>query len=496
MPNEAASAISIDTEALFAAHSLADPGVLPLALQAIRELGKDAPPFERDRLDALLAVEERFQALLREDGADVLARSAEGTLRDSDVSFAQIIQRLCAESAIGLQRFLRNRDKWTRGPALELLSAVTARAVHAMHGYAKWGCFLGRPGKSIPWKQLHSLYFLAEAQGYAQMPVELQPWNPMYRPTTQALYVRALLLDLLQGSGLTPPQLEIADTWFGAWCIDYRLDLDYRARDHLFCVDLAGDHSLEVVRAGITGDSIRYFRAEGLHMQLQRVRAEMREGRLYAPLGSLARLRPEDHLAVLDVLERFKPSFTAGIDNRQADRDPASGKGARIVPGIGATLEALADNGPAAGASGWRIFNRALQSFGLITEETAAERLDPGSLIALHDDERRGWVIGSVVHRTQFGPRGAMLAGVEVIAEEPCLVGFERKGQSATQAVFAPGIDASGRFDALLLRDSDYADGAEATLRLAESEYRIRLGRAAAQGAGWVKTRFFVESKR
>lgn len=494
MPNE--TAIAVDTEALFAARSLADPGVLPLALQAVRELGKDAPPFDRDRLDALLAVEERIQSLLQEDGADVLTRSAEGTLRDSDVSFAQIIQRLCAESAIGLQRFLRNREKWTRGPAHELLSAVTVRAIHSMHGYAKWGCFLGRQGRSIPWKQLHSLYFLAEGQGYAQMPVELHPGHPMYKPTPQALYIRALLLDLLQGSGLTPPQLEIADCWFGSWCVDYRLDTDYRARDHLFCVDLAGAHSLEVARWGVPRDSIRYFRAEGLSLQLDRARSDMRGGRLFSPLGSLTRLRPEDHLAVLAVLERFKPTFTAGLDNRVADRDPGSGKHPRIVAGAAPILAALCgDAGTAPDASGWRIYNRSLQSFGLVTDDGSATPLQPGSMVAMHDDEGRGWLVGTVVHRTQFGPRGALLAGVELVAEQPCAVGYERKGQNPTHALLAPGSDPTGRFDALLMRDTDYADGAQARVRVGEVDYRVRLGRPAAHGDGWVKARFYVEAK-
>lgn len=493
MDNVAAEASEL--EALATARSLADPGILPIALQAIRELGKDAPPFEQERLERLLAVEERFQELLREDGADVLTRSAEGSLRDSDISFAQVVQRLCAESAIGMQRFLRNREKWSKGASQDALASLTARALHAMHCFAKWGCFLGNPAKSIPWKQLHGLYFLAESQGFGSTAVELQPWHPGYRPTPQALYVRSLLLDMLQGSGLTPPQLEIADSWFGTWAVDYRLDTTYRARDHLFCVDLAGNHSLEVVGGARPGDSVRYFRAEGLGLQLDRIRAEMREGKLYSPIGSAGRMTHEDHLVVLSALERFRTSFMVGLDNRLSDRDPASDSDCQIIWGMQSALEAILGSGPVTPAAGWRVYNRSLQSYGLMADAPGPEAYEPGALVAIRDGERRGWLLGTVVHRTRFGPVGAVLAGVEVIAEQPSCVSIERRGSTPSDAIFAPGADATGRFDALVLRESDYADGAQALLRIGDKAFRIRLSHAARQGLGWVKTRFFVEGK-
>ena len=45
----------------------------------------------------------------------------------------------------------------------------------------------------------------------------------------------------------------------------------------------------------------------------------------------------------------------------------------------------------------------------------------------------------------------------------------------------------------MLLRESDYADGAQALLKIGDKAFRIRLAHAARQGLGWVKTRFFVE---
>lgn len=482
-------------DTLFAARSLADPGVLPATLQAVRELGKDTAPFDRERLDALLEVEERFHNLLREDGADMLARAAGGALRDSDISFAQAIQRILAESAIGMQRFLRNRDGWAASAGPALLPRVAARALHAIHGYAKWGCFLGQPGKGAPWKQMHGLYYLAEREGCEQAPVTLLPWDPTHKPTPQALYIQALLLELLQGAGLTPAQLEIADGWFGAWSLDYRLDREFEAHNHLFHVDLAGEHGLEVVRPDIEWETIRFFRAEGLLRQLDHARRDMREGRLVAPVASSSRLPAEDHLAVLAVLERLEPTLAASPDGRIAGRALGSGSTPTIVAGMEPLTQSLASDAPGPVAtSGWRVYNRSAHSFGLIADGGDAQPLDPGSIIAIHDEGRQGWVIGHVVHRTRLGRKGALLAGVEMITEQPCPVGVERKGQNPSQGILAPGADPTGRFDALLLKESDYGDGAQAVVHVGADQFRVRLGRPALRGDGWVKARFFVEA--
>ena len=50
---------------------------------------------------------------------------------------------------------------------------VTGLALNAIHSFVKWGYFLNEPGRATPWKQVHALYSLAEADGYSQVPFVL-----------------------------------------------------------------------------------------------------------------------------------------------------------------------------------------------------------------------------------------------------------------------------------------------------------------------------------
>jgi hypothetical protein len=102
----------------------------------------------------------------------------------------------------------------------------------------------------------------------------------------QSLYLRTLILDLLNTGNLSKIQIEIADGWFSSWCGDYALDSEYSTRQHLFYVDLASESGMHLVRKDSHGDSMRYIRADGLKAQIEEVQAGLRHGRLYAGYGA------------------------------------------------------------------------------------------------------------------------------------------------------------------------------------------------------------------
>jgi hypothetical protein len=153
-----------------------------LFLSAIRELGKDSGEFTLARLQELMRVEEHFQALLLYDQIDFLRQPASAS--DGDRDFALNIQRICLEAANGFQRFLRNRNTWaTTREALDTMFRVTGLALNSIHSFVKWGYFLNEPGRATPWKQVHALYALAEADGYSRVPFVLHAPQPSYKPS-------------------------------------------------------------------------------------------------------------------------------------------------------------------------------------------------------------------------------------------------------------------------------------------------------------------------
>ncbi len=89
---------------------------------------------------------------------------------------------------------------------------------------------------------MHALYCLAEIDGYSQVPFVLHTAQPSFKPSVQSLYLRTLILDVLNTGQLSKIQIEIADGWFSSWCNDYALESEYSSRHHLFYVDLASDY--------------------------------------------------------------------------------------------------------------------------------------------------------------------------------------------------------------------------------------------------------------
>src|SRR6187549_3716130 len=105
-----AAAPANDLERVLQLKTVRDPAACGLLLAGVRELGRDGIDFSLERLDALMRVEEHFQALLLYDQIEFL-RQPSG-ISEADRDFALSVQRICLEAANGFQRFLRNRNTW------------------------------------------------------------------------------------------------------------------------------------------------------------------------------------------------------------------------------------------------------------------------------------------------------------------------------------------------------------------------------------------------
>ena len=528
-----------DIDRVLALKSVRDAAARMLFLSAIRELGRDGAEFSLERLGELMRVEEHFQALLLYDQIDFLRLPF--TVSEADRDFALNVQRICLDAANGFQRFLRNRNAWagTR-ETLDVMFRVTGLALNAIHCFVKWGYFLNEPGRAAPWKQLHALYALAEADGYAQVPFALHPAQPSFRPSVQSLYLRTLILDVLNTGNLSKVQIEIADGWFSSWCNDYSLDTAYSPRQHLFFVDLASDTGLHLVRPDSHGDTVRYLRADGLKAQVEEVQAGLRHGRLYAGYGAGAVFPLEEHVALLAIVEKLQNSLLTGNGNRIEERTHFEDREVDVALGIERVMRKMRDEPaaepraqPAAPAVAamemieispagmsllegdarlasatidappadpeierWRVYDLSSKGFGLLVDRSASESVLLNGLIALRNHETGGWIVGSIVRKLANRVRGEILVGVEVLCYRPVPVDLltVRDGKP-TSALYLPGLDASGKLDSLLVRSDDFGADNGYLIRSGGAEYRVRLNRIIKKGADWIKTRFEIESK-
>lgn len=531
VPHDPGAAYPVDLERVIEAKSVRDPAARALILAAVREFGKDVAPYSRDRLDRLMRVEEHFHALLLYDQLDFLRLPAE--IGEADRDFALTVQRICLEAANGFQRFLRNREEWApSAQSSEIRFRVTGLALNAIHCFVKWCCFLGEPGRNVPWKQLHALYSLAEAEGYSQVPFVLHQSLPTFKPSVQSLYLRTLVLDLTNAGNLTRVQVEIADGWFSSWCSDYSLDTDYSTRSHLFYVDLGSERGLHLMKRDSHGDDVRYVRADGLKAQLEEVQSGLRHGKLYAGYGAGAVLPVEEHVALLAIIEKLYESMLAGAENRIEERKDFEDREIDVVVGIERVLAKIR-LGPAPAPAAatrattemveispsglsltsietpavpgpsidpdlqtWRLKDLSSKGYGLLVDKASADTVMLNGIIGLQNQQSGGWILGTVVRKLANRVRGEILAGIEVLSYRPLRVEIApAAGGDAVEALFLPGLDTNGKFDSVVVRAADYSANTPYNLVAGGATYRIRLNRIVKKGADWVRARFEIETK-
>lgn len=494
MPNTLAP--PSDVERVLQLKTVRDPGARAQVLAAIRELGREGGEFSMQRLQRLVSVDEHFHAMLAADHIDFLRRPP--PLSETDRDFALNVQRICLEAANAFQRFLRNRAGWaTSREALETMFRVTGLAINAIHGFVKWGYFLNEPGRTVPWKQLHALFGLAESDGYSQVPFPLHASQPAFKPSVQSLYLRTLILDMLNTGNLTRMQIEIADGWFGAWCTDYSLDTEFSSRQHAFYVDLASDSGMHLLRRDSHGESMRYIRAENLKAQLEEVQAGLRQGRLFGGVGGGALLPIEEHVALLAVIEKLYHSVLAGSESRVDERTHFDDREVDVVGGIDRVLAKLHGLEEAdSGLDRWRVHDLSTKGYGLVVDRAAAESVLLNGLVALRNQSTGGWIVCTVVRKLANRVRGEMLVGLEVLSYKPVPVYLAAdSGAESAMALFLPGTDPNGKLDALLVHARDFSTGGTFAIEVNGARYNVRMNRIIRKGADWIKARFEIASK-
>jgi hypothetical protein len=526
----------LDVERVLALKTVREATSRSQFLSAIRELGKDGGDFSLERLQELMRIEEHFQALLLYDQIDFLRQPA--TASEADRDFALNIQRICLDAANGFQRFLRNRHTWaTTRESLDVMFRVTGLALNSIHSFVKWGYFLNEPGRATPWKQVHALLSLAEADGYSQVPFVLHPSQPSFKPSVQSLYVRTLILDILNTGNLSKIQIEIADGWFSSWCNDYSLDVQYSTRNHLFFVDLASDSGMHLMRKDSHGDTMRYVRVDGLKAQIEEVQLGLRHGRLYAGYGAGAVFPVEEHVALLAIIEKLYHSILAGSENRIEERTHFEDREVDVVIGIDRVMRKLRESpsrataprsapsasvadtfeisdaglslvapeaAPAAASDEpadpdierWRVYDLSSKGYGLLVDRAASELILLNGVIALRNHETGGWIVGLVVRKLANRVRGEILVGIEVLAYRPIPVDLTpSSGGAVLQALYLPGLDTNGKLDSIMVRVGDFRSDHSFAIAAGGTKYKIRLNRIIRKGADWLKARFEIESK-
>jgi hypothetical protein len=487
-------------------------------LSALTVLGSREGPFTADKLRQLIAADTHVRAMLRMEMPGYFAAQNDAARKPESDMFAKHMQLVHSHFASAFQRYVMRKDAWLGAAGDEhLLQLASALAIANFGTLVKWSYFLHETLKGTSWSELHALYYLAEQQGYHHQPVHVFGEGTLYNPSIQALYLRALVMDIFNPGSLTAAQIEIAEGWLSAWCLDYALETEFSSRSHLIYVDLAEHAGFHVVTPGVQGDTIRYLRADAMKAQIEEAKTELRLGRQYTGLGSGMEFPVSEHVGLLSAVERVYESIMAKSGNRIAERTQAENLAMEVVLGFDAVLHATdnlsgeiptglsrAATSAANGAAPerWKVHDYSASGFGLLVDRSTGECLPLQTLIALRTPGAPHWSLGSIVRKLTNRVQGQTLIGIEMLSYRPlpvkltCSPGEDVVGSTLVPALYVAGKDNEGKRDVMVVRQADLATRNLYEVNTRGAHYRLRLNRAVKKGTDWVALRFEVDNKR
>lgn len=371
------------------------------------------------------------------------------------------------------------RERLDYAPVQEILRHAIAR---------------GRQGAAIHW--------VADGRGRAT--------------TLEALYFRALLLDRFATGSLTRTQLELLDAWLWEWSGALH-GATQMPEGAALRVDLDQNTGLrEGARAG-SGESL-YLALAPLERRRREVISALHQGRVVPQHGCASDFRVEEHVALLDHLQR---AFRADSVERAPRRHVA---GTRVEVWVG--LAEILSRGVGIGSQTGRYqaLNVAAGSFdeaararfsestrrylwladasdtglGFQAMGTDARGLEIGELLGWRWNPGGPLFLGSVVRMLAGADGASMTIGVRVLTEaaKPMplkqAVDFDNGGGADGTFLFVPGSDASGSNDTFLLPESALELRTTFRTHAGGNQYALRFNRVRARGRGWIAAGFEV----
>lgn len=488
----------------------------------------DAPaPLSPDSIRELLTFENGLYPVIQADKRWFFANTG----KTEAIQFARDLNVLHSVAAKTLEGLVARRGEWSHGDQDALLQQVIAFALYHHGAAIKWCFFRHEPVKPTLWPDLHGLYRFADEHGFAGTPLALFNDEAQYQTTILALYLRALLLEVLNTGSLTMQQIEIADGWLAEWTPDYALDRQYSPRAHALFVDLDTMAGMQLVTGSKAPAGYRYVRVEGLKEQMEAVRAQLRTGNPYHGRGVPNIFAMEEYVALLTAIERLYTTLLQASASRIEERMPVSGMVAEVHLGFTAAHAAICGSQPApepavapgglslvepepsantganpADAKHWKVHDMSSKGMGLMIDRAGGERIGVGQILAIRPQGFRSFLLGVIVRKLTQRTVGETLLGVEILSYRPLPVVLARynhprdeepdHASPPVEAMYLPGRDQYGKSDILVLPAGDFGLKNVFNLPTRLVQFRVRINRVLRKGPDWSGLRFEVIGKK
>jgi hypothetical protein len=298
---------------------------------------------------------------------------------------------------------------------------------------------------------------------------------------------------------LPPKRLEILDTWLVAWM----------GALWLTRAPIAGEPTLgvntNVPQRGLTpytpGDGAHLFLSlRPLQRQLARSLREFHHGVIFPGWGIGLGAAMEDHVAVIDFLER---EFTL-IEAARTQRNKRMPIGLNSLVGVFfgfeeicrmafsvERLHSLAGGGAEIGIrNAIQLIDISEGGLGLDMVEDDARHVHVDDLVAIRLEKGRPCVLGVVVRKSSLQKPSATLVGVKVLSKAPVYIALDRVDEATntwqpTEGILLAGMTDDGFADSVIVSDKTYVANSMMAVTMEARTFELHLRRVRQQGAGW-----------
>lgn len=377
-------------------------------VKELRRFNENLTEFTKDRLSVLMLLDEKARDL-----QDTLVRQYLRNPRMSRAIESQLwhsVYSLYWEVARGYHLFVRDYSQRAgKSPYETQIPLITLRALRIFGLLLKWRSVRYLQAGEKLWLRLHSLYRVAESDGFHQLIQQAYPGETQ-RYSCESTYMHILMLNLASSGTLYPRQIDLVDRWLQNWHASFRLEHRCDPATHSFVVDLAVDHGPRRARNVHLNGSQRCWSTSALVSRLGDIRSELQSGSLPAALGLTEDARTAESIDLLKHLER-QWSALPSREQRRSPRKPVK-RLVDLAHGLGGVLAQL-KTAPGAGiASPYDdgigldyVAANDVRVYGYITQQTRERTTQmqrpAGRTVAdverwvMHDESERGF--GSVV---------------------------------------------------------------------------------------------------
>ena len=357
----------------------------------------------------------------------------------------------------------------------------------------RWSAMIRTGERPFAFRPVHALFRLAERLGVAFAPAVVVRDGVPRVLTTEAHYLRALVMPLFCPRTLDPQEMELADTWLWQWVGDYRLTRALEGGEARLWVDLDAETGVDLRQFHSDGRHVRHLVLARLARNIPAVTASFHAGRVYAGTPITTEFPMEAQAAVLDHVQKLWTLLQEGAPRRRHERREPHERRVQCYIGLADVLGR--GFGHAMLSDRWiEVRDESDGGASVMLDGETWDQVWHGDIIGLRAADQSQPRIGIVVRKFQ-SPDGSGI-GLEWVATAPKHL-FASEIRQATGKVerriaclYIADRDDTGRSDRILIDDSAFLHDNRYELAFSDRVFEVRLNRVLLRGRGWVSAGF------